>query len=359
MRFVLLLIVLFLTACATQPHQTKQHIEISESQRQEWATRINEWWRDVNHLDTVAYRILTKGADYCKQQDHLGAYIGARFWTNQSLAPEWKIVAQEKLGLGNHVQIAGIVPSSPADLNGLKLNDVVVAINGTPVQNITIVKTTIDTAVANKPIIFTVQRAGSLTDVSVSPITACKSAVSLADADMIDSSADGQSIVISRGLLHFTKSDEEIATVLSHQLAHNANKHQRNNKIAGVFGGLLGGIVGGAADVALGVVTMGGFVSGTFTSMGWELGSASASGVSDSQLQKADQDGMRLMVMADYNIDNVADFWERVNDLNDPQKKNRLKLTLPITQQRRAAMISAQKQLETEVSSSTLQAQQF
>jgi Zn-dependent protease with chaperone function len=50
--------------------------------------------------------------------------------------------------------------------------------------------------------------------------------------------ADDEVIQVSRGLLHFAKSDEEIAAIVSHQLAHNARKYQRTNKIIGVLGAL-------------------------------------------------------------------------------------------------------------------------
>lgn len=356
MKILLLALILSLTACATTTQQPKQRVEIDEQYREAWAMSIREDMRDINHLDSVAFKLLTKGADYCKQQNHTAAYVGIRFWSNQHLEPEWQAVAQEKFGLGSRPQIYTVLPSSPADLSGLKQNDAIIQINGVSVPNIQVVNTMVKEATTGKPIVFTVDRAGDRVDVPVMPVVACESKVFLVNDHTINSLTDGELIVITRGLLYFTKSDDEIAAVVSHQLAHNANKHQRTNKITAALGGVLGGVLGGAADVALGLVTAGAFVSSTFTSIGWEAGSSMAGSTSESQLKKADQDGMRLMAMAGYETDNVAEFWQRIENFEDSERVNGLKVTRPVSKERLSAMEKVHNQLQAEIEGNTLQA---
>lgn len=209
-----------------------------------------------------------------------------------------------------------------------------------------------EAAANGNPVTFTIRRADERQMISVTPVIACKSKVLMVNENSINTAADGELIKVSRGLLQFTKSDEEIAVIVSHQLSHNARKHQRTNKITGVLGGIVGGVFGGAADVALGLVTGGMFVTGTFTQLGWEAGNSMAGSTSVSQLQQADQDSLHLMNMAGYEIENVPAFWRRVQEFNDPKIINGLKDSHPFSQERFLTMENTRKEIRERIQSS-------
>lgn len=343
MRILFLVFILALTACATQTHQPESGIEISEAQKQEWAIQAQDWFRDVDRLESVAYRVLTKGVDYCRAQDHVGSYLGIQFWSNQSLQPVFQQVARSAYNLGSEPQISTVAPESPADSAGLKINDKILEVNGIRVQTIPDVQKKIAEAkAASQAISFTIQRDGERQTIVATPVPACKSQVILVDNSSINTFTDGETIIVTRGLLQFAKSDEEIATIVSHQLAHNARKHHRTNKIAGGVGGFLMGTVGVAADAALAIVTGGVFPIGVFTGMGWDAGNSMAGGTSDSQFQHADRDSLVIMDMAGYKTDTVLSFWEGVEEFDAPNGINGLRNSHPVSQDRLKAMELAQ-----------------
>jgi predicted Zn-dependent protease len=61
--------------------------------------------------------------------------------------------------------------------------------------------------------------------INITPVQACDFAVHLAPDDVKNAYADGENIVVYKGMMDFFKNDEEIALVFSHELAHNSMKH--------------------------------------------------------------------------------------------------------------------------------------
>ena len=349
---ILLLAVLLLTACAAPTHKPEKRLEISEVHKEEWVAETRKWLRDSDRLESVSFRVLTKGIDYCKTLDHTAPYLGVHFWSNQQLQPEWREVALSKLNLGSEPQISLVVPSSPADSAGLKAYDKIMEVNGVATQTVPdTLKMINETAATGNPATFTIQRGDERQMISVTPIMACKSRVAMVIDNAINTAADGEAIQITRGLLHFAESDEEIAVIVSHQLAHNARKHQRTNTVVGVLGGILGGAVGMAGDLGLGLLTGGTFVSGAFTEAGWVAGKSMAGGTSVSQLKQADQDSLHLMAIAGYEIEDVPAFWHRVQEFNDPKSINGFRNSHPFSQERFLTMETTQKEIKEKIQS--------
>lgn len=349
---ILLLAALLLTACAAPTHKPEKRVEISEAHKEEWVAETRKWLRDSDRLESVSFRVLTKGINYCKTLDHTTPYLGVQFWSNQQLQPEWREVALSKLNLGSEPQISLVVPSSPADSAGLRANDRVVEINGVATHTIPDTwKIINETVAAGNPVTFTIQRADERQMISVMPIMACKSRVAMVIDNAINMAADGEAIQITSGLLHFAESDEEIAAIVSHQLAHNARKHPRTNNTVSVLGAVLGAIPGLAADVALAVVTGGGYTSGSLTQLGWTAGGMMGAGNSTSQLKQADQDSLHLMAMAGYAIEDVPAFWHRVQEFNEPEGINGLRNSHPFSQERFLAMETTQREIKEKIQS--------
>lgn len=349
---ILLLVILLLTACTTPTHKPEERVEISEAHKEEWVAETRKWLRDSDRLELVSFRVLTKGIDYCKTLDHTAPYLGVHFWSNQHLQPAWREVAISKLNLGSEPQISLVVPSSPADPAGLRANDKIMEVNGVVTQTVSDTTKQIREAAANgNPVTFTIQRADERQMISVTPVMACKSRVAMVIDNSINTAVDGEVIQITSGLLYFAESDEEIAAIVSHQLAHNARKHLRTNNTVSVLGAVLGAIPGLAADVALAVVTGGGYTSGSFTQLGWTAGGMVGAGNSTSQLKQADQDSLHLMTMAEYGIDHVPAFWHRIQEFNEPKGINGLRDSHPFSQERFLAMETTRREIKEKIQS--------
>lgn len=342
---VLILTILLLTGCATSAPKTAQPIVLSESVKEAWVEKTEEWVSDLRRLDAVSSRILMKGIEYCKKLDHVAPYIGARFWSNQLFAEELHQAILAKLNLGEELQFLSIAPLSPAEIAGFKIGDKIVTVNGQSVSKSDDINKKIVESESNGNLIsFDIRRDGEHKTISVSPVAACKSEIVLISEPGIYTVTNGETIQVSKGLVDFSESDVEIAVIVSHQLAQNALGFKKKNNIYGVLGGLAGGIAGITADVGLALLTGGTYVNGTFTAIGWEAGKLSAGSISAKQLKQADLDSLHLMVLAGYEIDQVSDFWLRIQEFNDGQHNNFLRNSHPFSRDRALAIEAVQKE---------------
>jgi len=345
---ILLFAILLLASCATSTQKTTEPQIITEALETEWEKAVRKSSDDLYRLGLIQYKILTKGAEYCRNHDHVAPFIGAKFWSKHSFKKEWHGAALSKFGLGDEPQIEYVYPSSPADTSGLKAKDIVIHINGLPVQDApNIVKMIKEVGIA-EPIKFTIRRADEQHEVSVMPVMACKSRVNLLSTDSsINTYSDGDTIQISKGMLNFLESDEEIALIISHELAHNARQYKKKNKIYGYLGGAAGMIIGLTADVALAIFRggVGSSVNDAFGSAGMEAGYALASRISDKQLKQADYDSLHLMVMAGYEIAEVSTFWQRIREVNNQENKNGFLISYPFSQERALNLEVIQKEV--------------
>jgi len=127
--------------------------------------------------------------------------------------------------------------------------------------------------------------------------------------DKINAYADGEQIIVSQGMMRFIESDEELALVLSHEMAHNLLRHPASTK----NNALAGGVVGLLADVL--AASQGVNTRSAFTKMGAQAGVLTYSRGFESE---ADYVGMYIMAGAGYEIDDVANLWRRFS-LQDPE----------------------------------------
>src|SRR5690606_38594427 len=146
----------------------------------------------------------------------------------------------------------------------------------------------------------TIERNGETRSVMVVPVQACDFTVRLQQDDVKNAYADGKNIVIYKGMMDFFKSDEELALVLSHELAHNSMKHIDAKKRNATLGGIIGLLVDVAA-AAGGVNT-----NGDFTRLAMNAGSGAYSVEFE---QEADYVGLYFMAIAGYKIDDAPNFW--------------------------------------------------
>jgi beta-barrel assembly-enhancing protease len=68
---------------------------------------------------------------------------------------------------------------------------------------------------------LTVMRVGERLNIQVPLTNACAFGIELGNADEVNSYADGQRLLITRGMLNFAQSDEELAYALAKEMAHN------------------------------------------------------------------------------------------------------------------------------------------
>lgn len=336
------LTVLLLAACATP--QTRmptadQHEVDAETQKQ-MELVIEAWLQQQGRLQTVSSKILTSGANLCGE--HVAPYLGMHTWNIDDLAKDWQMPAATKYGLDEAIRVAFVVPGSPADMAGLKAGDVMISLNEKPVvlgkEARKLFAENLRGAAKLGTVEFEVRRDSTWHKLQVSPVNACDFETRLARGSDKNAYADGKNIVIYQGLMEFFKSDDEVALVVSHELAHNAMRHLEAKKTNATIGGMVGLLLDVAAAVG-GVNTNGNFS---------KLGSNVAAGAYSVEFeQEADYVGLYFMQLAGYKIDDAANFWRRMATA-DPRSIT-MKSSHPTSPQRFVAIESTVQEIEDKI----------
>jgi beta-barrel assembly-enhancing protease len=332
-----------LTGCVTP--QTRSPVanqaNTDEETKKQQMLVLEDYLGNYNKLQSVSSRIITTGADMCG--DKVAAFYGFDYWNNDSFNAQMKAPAQVKFNMNEHYKILHVAPASPAEISALKQGDSLVSIDNWVVPagkdaNKLIKEKLALLGKSFAPINMVVSRDGTEVKTTITPVKACDFGVILSPDDVKNAYADGKNIVVYKGMMDFFKTDEEIALVLSHELAHNSMKHidakQKNAVVGGIFGLLLD-----VAAISVGINT-----NGEFAKSGAGIGGNSHSVAFE---QEADYVGLYFMKKAGFDIENAAGFWRRMAVSNS--QAITIKTSHPTTPERFLAIESTVKEINAKV----------
>lgn len=300
-----MLSILMLTGCATPqsraPVVNSANAQIEAQKQREMV--IEDYMAAHKRLQVVASKIVVSGAKLCGEK--VAPYFGLSTWNQEAFKKEWKTAVQSKYGLTENVHIANVASGSSSDIAGLKEGDIITSIDEwiPPTGKDAPVKFDEKLAQIGKygtPVAFVIKRGGVEKKISVTPTQSCAFNVQLSPNDVKNAYADGKNIVIFKGMMDFFKTDEEIALVVSHELAHNSMSHTDAKKRNALLGGFFGALVDIAA-AAGGINT-----NGEFTKMSMNAGAGAYSVEFE---QEADYVGLYFMATAGYKIDDAPPFF--------------------------------------------------
>ncbi|CAG0979248.1 hypothetical protein MTYP_01664 [Methylophilaceae bacterium] len=335
--------VLALIGCATPQSRAPKVDQLSttlEAKKQREMV-VEDFITTNKRLQSVASRVVMSGAELCGEK--IAPHFGITTWSADNFQKEWKTAVQDKYGLTDQLHISSVASGSPADVAGLKEGDVIQSVNGLAIpagkdaakrQN----EQLREIGKSGMPVDFTIERNGEIKSVFVTPVQACDFSVQLQPDDVKNAYADGKNIVIYKGMMDFFRSDEEVALVLSHELAHNSMKHIDAKKKNATIGGLIGLLVDVAA-AAGGVNT-----NGDFTRMAMNAGAGAYSVEFE---QEADYVGLYFMATAGYTIDDAPNFWRRMATSNS--KSITMKSSHPTAPERFVALESAVQEINDKI----------
>ena len=140
-----------------------------------------------------------------------------------------------RYGIGDRPGILAVVPGSAAERAGISVGDILVAIDGvavsTPVtqspsfDGLAAVEDRIDVALDKGGGTLTLESKGAQRTAELSGDRGCASRVQLIGGGL-NSSADGRYVQITGAMFDFVASDDELAAVVGHELAHNILGHR-------------------------------------------------------------------------------------------------------------------------------------
>ena len=311
---ILGLLAVMLAACET-PRTAAPVIDPAAARREAELQKefaLSSYRRDWQRLVDVGAPLLEASAGLCG--DRLTPYLGVNFRTIHEFDEKYRAAAANVYRLDDVPRVSQVVALSPAARAGFLVGDALLEIAGRPVSPGAgaakqVSKLLDESIVAGQPVTFKVARGPARLALRALPAQRCRFDLRLVDDDTINAFADGRNVVIHRGLMRFIVSDQHLAVVVGHEIAHNAMGHadaKKKNATVGAIGGLLADI----AAAALGVNT-----DGAFTDIGARAGAGAYSVAFE---QEADYVGLYALARAGYPIDGAADVW-RLMATADPK----------------------------------------
>lgn len=259
---------------------------------------------------TFQYQQLEKmasiGYNICKnlpEKDRKGkfSFIGAYFSPiNKDLMRLYNL--QQKKG----IVIIAIVKGGPADRAGLKAGNVISEINGKPVKSISDLGLKLKKIKPSETVQFKIIEDG--TEIVKDMQTDCipvNVAFEMDPSESVNAGALPHKVMVTYGLTRFAKSDDEIAVVLAHELAHITKGHMEKSAA--------GQAVSTIAAIGLGItaeVFLPGTGSAVMRGVGG-VGDAFGRVYSQDLEREADYFGIQYVYNSGYNIDAGTQVWER------------------------------------------------
>lgn len=203
---------------------------------------------------TIVFRLATANRDLCHTNTPLTGLVLSNL---DQYGAESRPVARRLFNIGDAPTVEAIVPGSPAEQAGLKVGDWLLAVNAVPLWSkedgakprksaradyglLGEAVAKLDAALVAGTVTLSVERDGVTREISLAPISGCPSAIQLLPSGKRDAGADGKMISLTTGMYDFARNDDELATVISHELAHNGLQHRVALDAKDVRRGVLG-----------------------------------------------------------------------------------------------------------------------
>ncbi|MCK4950981.1 MAG: M48 family metalloprotease [Gammaproteobacteria bacterium] len=323
---VVLVISIFLVSCAAPVTRNIQidnrAMRIEEQKQMEIA--LLSLIKNERRLDSVAYSLFAGAASMCGNKTRFVSGIQAAniYLFHEDMRP----AAKRLYGMGDHPGVLYVSRNSPAEKSGIQIGDLILSINGKPVPSGKSAVTDFD-AMFNKvsrhsgKVKIRARRKGKNITFVLRPEKACDYGYGVVNHDMVNAFADGKNIFVTVGMMRFVDDDNELALVVSHELAHNVMEHMSKKRRNSMFGSIFDVIAGG-----YGVNTGGLF------------GNIGANVYSKEFEAEADYVGLYVMAQSGQKIDQAPYFWRRMAAANPGGIKTNHSASHPATPQRFLAL---------------------
>lgn len=253
--------------------------------------------RQYERLYRVGYPLLKAAAPMCKDRHRPG--MGYLLISRYDFVPDMRAAATRVFGIDDGLRVFRVLPGSPAEGAGLREGDELVSVDGFKVGRgegeEKRLNDFLKQGAPDAPRRFTVLRQGKRLNLTLHPDTVCSYGFGIAGVDEVNAMADGNNVIVTKGMMRFAETDQELGLVVAHELAHNTMEHVAAKR-SNATGGLLLDILAAAAGVN---------TRGTFQNM-------AASAYSQEFEAEADYVGMYIMARAGQPLKGAADFWRRM-----------------------------------------------
>ncbi len=313
----LVLLLFFLTGCLETPTGRLPNIKkaeiLKEADRQKkiaYATYIKQ----MSLVKNIGFRINTANADICKK---IGFSSGVTFANSHSLGTKIARYFPAELNIDDQISIIHIAKNSSAEKAGLKVGDQILEIDSYEFPKgrkaVEKVLKYFGKQKTDQIQRIKIQRNNEIKSLNFQKNKICNYPVILTQDNIVNAFADGERILMTQGIVNYSKDENEIALIIAHELAHNDRGHieakKKNMLVLGSVGFIIdlmtiyysGGTAGGNAEN---------------TDLWTRIG---AQAYSVEFEKDADYGGVYYAERAGYDISNAHKFWERIGSENPKQ----------------------------------------
>ncbi|WLI88077.1 M48 family metallopeptidase [Massilia sp. R2A-15] len=279
-----------------------------------------------DRLYRVAAPLLINNAELCKTQAR--NLLGFTAKNRYSYPGEYNEAAHIAFGMGERLQVTGVLAGSGASQAGLRRGDRLVSAGGKALPSgpnaSTMAGAVFGPLIAAHPSLpMGVERDGANKQLTIPVTRACGFGIELGNSDNINSYADGSRVMITRGMINFVRGDDELAYLLATGMAHNMLGHHTSQRYAGTVGGIIDNLVTVNPDQSMLIG------SGGIKAMPADVDAA------------ADRLAVYLLARAGYSLDGATAFWKRLASTYPASVLNGYVANHPATATRTAAIDKA------------------
>ena len=317
------------------PPVTEAPVEVLTPRMAQEAEQLNRMATMQDRLYRVAAPLLINNADLCKGQAR--NLLGFTAKNRYSYPGDYNEAAHVAFGMGEHLQVTGVLNGSGAAQAGLKRGDRLLTAGSKKLPVGPNASTTAGSVfgpllAASPSLALGIERDGENRKLTVPVTRACGFGIELGNADNINAYNDGSRVMVTRGMLGFVRSDDELAFLLATGMAHSLLGHPASQRYAATVGSIIDNLIKVQPDTSM------------------LIGSGGIKALSAETDIAADRLALYLAARAGYDIDAAVPFWQRLAKTYPATVLNGFVANHPATSARVAAMEKAAAEIKSKQS---------
>jgi len=172
-----------------------------------------------------------------------------------------------------------------------------------------------------QPLQLEVERRGGRHVHNLWAVQTCQFSVQLLESNQINGIADGRRVGVTTGAMRFVRSDDELAWLLAHEIAHNVLSHSQDAQLRAMLSAFLGATAGTSATMPISIPRR-------------------------SLEAQADYVGAFIMARAGYDVLAIKQFWLRIERLRTGENQPEMDVTHPTNDERLTAFEITLKEIQ-------------
>jgi membrane-associated protease RseP (regulator of RpoE activity) len=197
-------------------------LELSEAEVAEHRARLESLGLErmlerQQRLTRVSSELRYRSAALCEQR--WSRVLGIVAASAMEIPAAYRETAYLRYGIDDFVKVLWVLPGYPAADADLRAGDTILEIDGRETHFAAELERR-DAGDVSSTTALKIERDGEVRDLQLETRASCFRPAVVEILDNIDAYTDGERIVVYSGLLRFLESDDELAVILGHELAH-------------------------------------------------------------------------------------------------------------------------------------------